>query len=114
MMCGVSAARAIASPRLASRTSPSSLASQIPAWVACKAGRGKGAVIPATLPPAEQKSNEFGRRNASIRRDDLEGLAVRGTAKAVEALPRREAGRRANDLRNRLWPIRPAPHRHLQ
>ena len=31
---------------------------------------------PATLPPAEQKSNEFGRRNASIRRDGLQGLAV--------------------------------------
>ena len=40
MMCGVSAARAIASPRLASRTSPSPLASHIPAWVACSAGIG--------------------------------------------------------------------------
>src|SRR4051812_38570275 len=46
MMCGVSAARAIASPRLASRTSPSPLAIQMPAWVACSAGRGKGAAIP--------------------------------------------------------------------
>src|SRR3982751_2189235 len=50
MMCGVSAARAIASPRLASRTlipsRPSALASQIPAWVAWSAGRGKGAAIP--------------------------------------------------------------------
>src|SRR3954468_15577235 len=46
MMCGVSAARAIASPRLASRGSPSPPASQMPAWVACSAGRGKGAAIP--------------------------------------------------------------------
>ena len=48
-MCGVSAARAIASPRLASRTSPSPSASQMPAWVAWSAGSGKGAAIPATL-----------------------------------------------------------------
>src|SRR3954463_2288484 len=46
MMCGVSAARAIASPRLASRTSPAPLASQIPAWGAWSAGSGKGAAIP--------------------------------------------------------------------
>src|SRR5688500_17537223 len=43
MMCGVSAARAIASPRCASRTSPAASDIQIPAWVACSAGRGKGA-----------------------------------------------------------------------
>src|SRR5205085_5221369 len=46
MMCGVSAALAIASPRLASRASPVPSASQIPAWVACSAGSGKGTAIP--------------------------------------------------------------------
>src|SRR5438445_8322048 len=39
MMCGVSAARAIASPRLASRGSPSAPANPMPAWVAWRAGR---------------------------------------------------------------------------
>src|SRR5689334_13088051 len=42
MTCGVSAVRAIASPRLASRTSPSRDASQMPAWVAWRAGRERG------------------------------------------------------------------------
>ena len=38
--------RAMASPRLASRTSPSLPACQMPAWVAWSAGSGKGAGIP--------------------------------------------------------------------
>src|SRR6185369_2816127 len=44
MMCGVSAARAIASPRVASRASPEPSASHIPAWVACSAGRVSGRI----------------------------------------------------------------------
>src|SRR5206468_4502381 len=114
MMCGVSAARAIASPRLASRASPVTSASQMPAWVAWSAGSGKGAAIPATLAIREQKSNEFGRRNASSCRKDLEGLALRGSAQAAEAVAGREAKWTADGVRNRLWSLGPAAHRHLQ
>src|SRR5690348_10462358 len=105
MMCGVSAARAIASPRLASRTSPSPLASQIPAWVACSAGRGKGTAISATLARREQKSNDIGRANAPKCRDAVEGLALRGSAQASEALAGGEARRQSDDLRDGLRPL---------
>src|SRR5437764_8519848 len=114
MMCGVSAARAIASPRLASRASPVMSANQMPAWVAWSAGSGKGTAIPATLALREQKSNEFGRRNASSCRKDLQGLALRGSAQAAEAVAGGEARRPADDLRNRLRPVGSAAHRHLQ
>src|SRR4249919_597027 len=112
MMCGVSAARAIASPRFASRTCPSPPTIQMPAWVAWRAGRGKGAAIPTTLPPAEQKRNEFGPRIPPLCRIDLEGLALRGGAQALEALAGWQARRRADNLRDRLWAVRPAAHRH--
>src|SRR5512146_3351961 len=117
MMCGVSAARAIASPGLASRTSPPRDASQMPAWVAWSAGRGKGA-IPKTLPAREQKSNEIGRRNPPFCRDAVEGLALRGSAQAPEALAGGQAAKgtqpRSGDLRNRVRTFGPAAHRHLQ
>src|SRR5437868_10679043 len=58
-MCGVSARRAIASPRATSRTAPRS-AIQIPAWVAWIAGRGKGAATMAyPLGPRERKGNSL-------------------------------------------------------
>src|SRR6478672_11565566 len=60
MMCGVSAARAIASPRLASLTSPSALATQMPAWVAWSAGRGKGAAIPAPWADENRRATDLG------------------------------------------------------
>src|SRR5579884_2937763 len=114
MIWGVSAARAIASPRLASRTSPSRPASQIPAWVAWSAGRGKGAAIPATLPPREQKSNAIGRRIPPLCRDAVEGVALRRGAKAPETLARGQAGGRFGDLRDRLRSLGPAAHRHVE
>src|SRR6478672_1199930 len=60
MMCGVSAARAIASPRLASLTSPSALATQMPAWVAWSAGSGKGAAIPAPWADENRRATDLG------------------------------------------------------
>src|SRR5919202_614470 len=79
MMCGVSAARAIASPRLASRTSPSPLASQMPAWVACSAGRGKGAAIPEPC------------RTENRRATPLDAESLRTAAMASKAWPYEEA-----------------------
>src|SRR5215204_6007424 len=79
MMCGVSAARAIASPRLASRTCPSPSASQIPAWVACSAGRGKGAAIPATWPDENRRATQ------------LDAESLRDAAMQSKAWPYEEA-----------------------
>src|SRR5947207_2539309 len=79
MMCGVSAARAIASPRVASRTSPSPAASQIPAWVACSAGRGKGTAIPRPC------------RLENRRATSLDAESLRTAALASKAWPYEEA-----------------------
>src|SRR6478736_3756425 len=79
MMCGVSAARAIASPRLASRASPVPSASQIPAWVACSAGSGKGAAIPRPC--------RYGNRRAT----NLAADDIRSAAMASKAWPYEEA-----------------------
>src|SRR6476469_8765476 len=79
MMCGVSAARAIASPRVASRTSPSPLASQMPAWVAWSAGSGKGTAIPQ---PWSQENR---------RATQLDAETLRTAALASKAWPYEEA-----------------------
>src|SRR3954454_10128864 len=79
MMCGVSATRAIASPRLASRTSPSPLASQMPAWVAWRAGSGKGAGIPRPW------------RQENRRATTLDAETLRTAALASKAWPYEEA-----------------------
>src|SRR3569833_3222079 len=79
MMWGVSAARAIASPRLASRTSPSTPASQMPAWVACNAGSGKGAAIPRPC------------RLENRRATPLDAETLRTAAMASKAWPYEEA-----------------------
>src|SRR3954469_11975802 len=73
MMCGVSPARAIASPRVASRASPVTSASQIPAWVACSAGRGKGTAIP-------QPWLYENRRATSLDADDIRSAAMASKA----------------------------------
>src|SRR3982751_3753134 len=78
-MCGVSAARAIASPRVASRTSPVPSASQMPAWVACSAGRGKGA---ATSRPCRLENR---------RATNLDAESLRTAALASKAWPYEEA-----------------------
>src|SRR4051812_28661188 len=101
MMCGVSAARAMASPRLASRASPLGPVSQIPAWVACSAGSGKGMAILATLPPREQKSNALEARSVELRdfkRTEIDG----GDATQVDHRHRRAIP--AFALRKRLNP----------
>src|SRR5438270_11622779 len=79
MMCGVSAARAIASPRLASRASPVTSASQMPAWVACSAGSGKGAAIPRPW--------LYENRRAT----DLDAETLQAAAKTSKAWPYEEA-----------------------
>src|SRR5215203_1952564 len=79
MMCGVSAARAIASPRLASRTCPSPSASQIPAWVACSAGRGKGAATRQHWPHENRRAT------------DLDAETLRSAAMQSKAWPYEEA-----------------------
>src|SRR5215211_6257867 len=79
MICGVSAARAIASPRLASRASPSRAAIQMPAWVACNAGRGKGAATSRHL------------RQENRRATDLDAQTLRTAAMASKAWPYEEA-----------------------
>src|SRR5215208_137780 len=83
MMCGVSAARAIASPRLASRTrppsGPSPPATQMPAWVAWSAGSGKGTAIPAPWP------------NENRRATQLDAETLRTAALASKAWPYEEA-----------------------
>src|SRR3954469_16034992 len=78
-MCGVSAARAIASPRLASRTSPSPLASQIPAWVAWSAGSGKGTAIPGHCCQENRRAT------------NLDAESLRTAALASKAWPYEEA-----------------------
>ncbi len=75
----MSAARAIASPRTASRTSPEPLASQMPAWVACKAGRGKGAGIPQPW------------RHENRRATQLDAETLRSAAMTSKAWPYEEA-----------------------
>src|SRR6185369_9345147 len=82
MMCGVSAARAIASPRLPSRACPSPPAIQIPAWVACRAGSGKGAAISAQ--PC---------RHENRRATNLDAESLRSAAMASKAWPYEEARR---------------------
>src|SRR6478735_11939653 len=79
MMCGVSAARAIASPRVASRTSPSPPASQMPAWVAWSAGRGKGAAIPRPCLPGNRRAT------------NLDAETLRSAAMTSKAWPYEEA-----------------------
>src|SRR6187399_1283589 len=79
MMWGVSAARAIASPRWASRVSPSGPHSQIPAWVAWSAGRGKGAAISGHL------------RQENRRATRLDAETLRSAAMASKAWPYEEA-----------------------
>src|SRR4051794_10415607 len=79
MMCGVSAARAIASPRLASRTCPSLPAIQIPAWVACKAGSGKGTPIQRPC------------RRQNRRATNLDAETLQAAAKTSKAWPYEEA-----------------------
>src|SRR4051794_28282822 len=79
MMCGVSAARAIASPRLASRTCPSLPAIQIPAWVACKAGSGKGTPIQRPC------------RRQNRRATNLDAETLRSAAMTSKAWPYEEA-----------------------
>src|SRR6187399_1603845 len=79
MMWGVSAARAIASPRWASRVSPSGPHSQIPAWVAWSAGRGKGAAISGHL------------RQENRRATRLDFGAIRNAAMTSKAWPYEEA-----------------------
>src|SRR5438270_4921547 len=83
MMCGVSAARAIASPRLASRTTipsaPSPLASHTPAWVAWSAGSGKGTGIPRPC------------RDENRRATNLNAETLRAAATASKAWPYEEA-----------------------
>src|SRR4051794_37172604 len=78
-MCGVSAARAIASPRLASRTCPSAPASQIPAWVAWSAGRGKGTAIPKPWPRENRRAT------------NLDAETLRSAALQSKAWPYEEA-----------------------
>src|SRR3990170_8443065 len=79
MMCGVSAARAMASPRCASRTLPSPPHSQIPAWVACSAGRGKGAATCRHW------------RHENRRATDLDAETLRSAAMQSKAWPYEEA-----------------------
>src|SRR5687768_7320921 len=79
MMCGVSAARAIASPRCASRNSPSAPRSQMPAWVAWRAGSGKGAGI----------SGHW--RHENRRATDLDAETLRSAAMQSKAWPYEEA-----------------------
>src|SRR5918996_2781040 len=79
MMCGVSAALAIASPRLASRDSSPRFATQIPAWVACSAGRGKGAATPRHL------------RQENRRATNLDAQTLRTAALVSKAWPYEEA-----------------------
>src|SRR3569623_42265 len=78
-MCGVSAARAVASPRLASRSSPSTPASQLPAWGACSAGCGNGAAIPRPC------------RLENRRATPLDAETLRTAAMASKAWPYEEA-----------------------
>src|SRR3954471_6371201 len=79
MMCGVSAARAMASPRLASRASPVESASQMPAWVACSAGSGNGTAIPEPW------------RYENRRATNLDAETLRSAAMASKAWPYEEA-----------------------
>src|SRR5215210_1525038 len=84
MMWGVSAARAMASLRCASRTSPSAPHSQIPAWVACSAGRGKGA---ATCRHWRHEN----RRATDLDAETLRADTIRAAAMQSKAWPYEEA-----------------------
>src|SRR5690242_8453746 len=80
MMCGVSAARAMASPRLASRLESSPRpTSQMPAWVAWSAGSGKGAAISRHLCPENRRAT------------DLDAQTLRAAATTSKAWPYEEA-----------------------
>src|SRR3990170_1952894 len=79
MMCGVSAARAMASPRCASRTLPFAPQSQIPAWVAWRAGRGKGTATNGHW------------RHENRRATDLDAETLRSAALQSKAWPYEEA-----------------------
>src|SRR5688572_33049979 len=69
----------MASPRCASRASPSACAIQMPAWVACSAGRGKGAAI--------ARPWQYENRRAT----QLDAESLRSAALASKAWPYEEA-----------------------